>query len=487
MRLGLLLGVLGVMACDDGVGNEDELQSSDVRIDGASAADAIASEDVRMCVNEAGDAFVVWSDDREGNSSIWFQASHDGGDSWVSQAIQINHGDGNATSPDIACTGNTVYVVWEDTRDGELDNKNIYFNRSDSGGFQWGEEDLRLDADEKGKFQSIGPRIAASGDKVHIVWSDALKGAYDIYAATSTDRGAGFQAAVRVNSDAAGSAFSAFPQVAMDGQGRVFVAWEDARNQLNDIYFSLSTDSGASFGDDVRLDGGDDMGTSDSFAPRMAASGGHVYVVWHDERNGSNRDILMNWSSDSGATWQSDAAQVDSDGAGTSDSMFPAIAMVGNKAHVAWQDSRMGGYDIFYRSVTDGTMGEESASGLDAGERAGASNSINARIAVDQDNVAVVWEDRRSDGYNYENPSDPNPSGFNDLYYNYSGDGGETWLTDDLRIDSWPQGQKYAVNVTAALHDDLLLTVWEDGRHGSRDIMFTLLTLGDKGEVITPQ
>jgi hypothetical protein len=497
MRVSRWLLVLAVVGCNGGGGsNNEDWVSSDQRIDAAGAGDSVDSETARMCVSENGNVYAVWHDAREGSNDIWFQASLNGGQGWMSAAVQVNRSAGAATNPDVACIGNTVFVVWEDASDGELENKNIYFNRSDSAGTQWLEEDVRLDNDPTGKAMSISPRIASAADEIHVIWSDAVNGAYDIYVASSTNRGSSFGAPLRIDGGNPGAAFSAFPVLVTDGAGTVVAAWEDSRAELNDIYVASSQDSGKTWTEDFRVDGGDEPGSADSFAPRLALGDGVAYVVWHDERN-SERDIFMNYSADDGRTWLPAAVQVESDGPGAADSTFPAVAVAGRTAHIVWQDRRHGGFDVFYRSFIDGVAraieverddGSE-PSGADAeyrldrnsGSRPGVANSVNARVAVDAGNVVVAWEDRRYDGYNPDSPSDPEPQGYNDLFYNYSEDDGINWADEDERLDSYPRGQKYAVDLSLDVNDDNVLALWLDGRRGNKDVMFTRIGIGDAG------
>ena len=504
MRLSLIpllsLSALALVGCNDG-GDDDSSStfSDDIRIDAAGAGDETTfSENAEMCLSANGNIFVVWNDDREGGQDLWFQVSQNGGESWLSRPTQINTGTGAATKPDIACLGNTVFVVWEDTSDGDIDAKNIYFSRSDSAGTRWLDEPIRLDRDDSGKFMSITPRIVSEGDEVHVVWADVVNGAYDIYAASSTTRGSEFGPPTRVDSDQPGSAFSAFPQVAADGDGAVVVTWEDSRSGRNDIYAAASSDSGETFGEDTRLDGGDEAGSNDSFAPRLALSDGHAYVVWYDQRNGENRDIYMNWSGDSGGTWQAEASQVETDGEGTADSRFPDVAMTGQIAHIAFQDDRNGGYDPFYRSFESGVARaieseratEQQGGGepteadgelrLDLGDRPGFGNSINVDIEAVQETVVVAWEDRRNDGYNPAGGEDLPPRGFNEIFYNYSEDSGNIWNQDrdGWHIDSWCRGQKYARDVQVDISGDEIIAIWRDGRRGNDDIWFGSVELG---------
>jgi hypothetical protein len=78
----------------------------------------------------------------------------------------------------------------------------------------------------------------------------------DIVLVRSTDGGATWSPKVRVNHDPAG-ADQHQPNVAVDGQGRVYVAWYDRRGSVlgntAHAYASVSTDGGMTFGPDLQL------------------------------------------------------------------------------------------------------------------------------------------------------------------------------------------------------------------------------------------
>ncbi|TVQ90556.1 MAG: exo-alpha-sialidase [Deltaproteobacteria bacterium] len=479
---------MSFLACGDG-GEDAGWRSSDLRLDGTGAADAFDAASVRICRSTGEDVFVVWEDDRTGVPAIWLQHSPDGGQSWREAPVRVNRGEAAATRPDVACIGQNVFVVWEDLRDGELDNKNIYFNRSGTAGESWSGSDRRLNPDPDGRAMSLMPQIVAKGWEIHVVWSDNRGGTFDIFSSSSDDGGANFTEPQRVNSNPPGSAFSAFPAVATDGDGLVVVVWEDARDGLNDIYVAISSDKGVSYSSDVRLDTGDSPGFANSFRPQVALDDGEIYVVWQDERSGGDRDIYFNYSGDSGMTWLESSLQVESNGPGSSDSASPAVALSAGVGHVVWQDRRAGGFDIFYRSFIEGhprpldveRNGGEARDAefrLNLGDRAGANNSLEAVVVAQGENVAVLWEDHRFDGVT----TGGTPQGFNEVYYNFSSQAGLTWEPVDLRLDSFCAGRKYVSDLGAVLHGDSVLATWVDGRRGFANIMFSRRPLGEEGE-----
>jgi hypothetical protein len=480
MRSTLVLMLL-LLGCD---GQNDLLGSTDVRIDGAPAGDGDPeSEDPRMCVTEDGEIHVVWVDDRDGTPAVWFNTSTNGGDSWLRPPIRVNRGGGAAFAPDLSCSNAVVHVVWEDDRDGELENHNIFYNRSGDGGMTWNEVDRRLTEDVDGESMSLGPDLVAMGDDVYVAWFDSMNGAYDIYFTASHDRGQTWSAPLRLDSDDPGEAYSAWPRIAVDSAQHVYVAWEDSRSGMSDIYAAASSTGGASFWPEVRIDGGDALGEHDSFSPRLSADeNGSVYVVWHDTRNGAERDIYLNWSINHGQNWATDAVRVDSDAAGFFDSLNPDVLVVDGTTYVAWQDGRSGGYDTFVRQAESGVF-YEAEQRVDT-DSAGRGNSLHPQVVRNGDTVVVIWEDRRDDD---------GAEGYNDVYYNYSLDAGTTWSSRDLRVDSIAAGTSYAVDIQPALYRDpetdevALYAVWTDGRRGTADIFFQSLPVGEEAGFVVEE
>lgn len=476
--LGLL--PLFLIACG-GRGDPDGAQaSSDVRIDGGETLEEDPeSEHVRMCVNQEGHIFVVWLDSRDGQPDVWFNRSLDNGTSWLPTPVKVNRGDSEVFAPAIACVDNNVYIVWEDDRDGELQNHQIYFNRSSDGGETWMEQDRLLELDEDGRSMSYGPDITAVGPSVYVTWFDNANGAFDIFVAASSDFGVTWSAPVRADSDQpAGATYSAWPRIAATASGQVYVVWEDSRDGAADIYFARSENGGATFKQDKRLDLGDDPGSANSYNPRIAADGNNIYVVWHDERNGAGRDIYVQYSPNGGADWLPVAARADSDNPGFFNSTYPVVGIDGSTGHVAWQDDRNGSYDVYYRRFEFGEPGAEEVR-VDTGSEPGFHNSVQAQIAVGQaGEVVIAWEDDRG-------TAEAETADYNDLYYNFNE--GSGFAEPDLRIDSIAPGQSYKIDLNLATHGGWLFASWVDGRNGTGDVYFHALQIGEESTYVEEQ
>ena len=125
---------------------------------------------------------------------------------------------------------------------------------------------------------SIG--VAVDG-KIHIAWSDAR-----ILSYTSADGGATWASPVQISTAPSGMATS--PSLAVALNGAIYTAWAEDRDGNPDIFVAASTNAGASWGTNVRIN--DDPGTTDQSNPSLAAdSSGTLFLAWQDSRKGSPR------------------------------------------------------------------------------------------------------------------------------------------------------------------------------------------------------
>ena len=395
--------------------------------------------------------------------------------------IRIDHKPGfpefDVLDPQIAAVGDAVYVTWFDERHGPspLPNTAIYFNRSLDAGRSWLPEDVRLDTGiPAGQFRNMFPRIAASADAVYVVWQDARNGMGDIYVNVSLDKGTTWLVdPVRIDTGTGPGAANSFgPDIAASG-GSVYVVWEDTRDGESDIYFNRSLDDGGTWlVSDVRIDTGDVAGADDSQDPRVVSDGGSVYVVWEDVRNGPanpflvRSDIYFNRSLDSGTTWLPTAVQVDTDGPSVSDSLDPDIAADGASVYITWRELRPGPLpDVYFnRSLDSGSTFLPNDIRLDVGVSPASAYAGEPQIAAVGSSVYVTWNDNRN--------------GADDIFVNRSVDSGGTWLAAPVRVDvGSPPGVASASGPVIAASGSAVFVSWRDDRNvsgfsGASDIYF---------------
>src|SRR5262249_52012262 len=101
------------------------------------------------------------------------------------------------------------------------------------------------------------------------------------------------------------------PTVVVDRGGTVHVAWTDlrAREADTNVFYTRSTDFGATFAPNTQLDDsrvGFDPNTqtpSNQWYPSLATDHDRLFVAWQDDREG-NDDIRFARSLDGGNTFQ---------------------------------------------------------------------------------------------------------------------------------------------------------------------------------------
>jgi hypothetical protein len=173
------------------------------------------------------------------------------------------------------------------------------------------------------------------------------------------------------------------PQVAAFGNN-VYIAWVSHHTGNDDIYFTKSSDGGASFGKIINLS--NDPG--DSYNPHLVIDGKNVYVVWVDGTPGpyGNPDIFFRRSTNGGTTFDTTINISNNPGF----SSQPQIAVSGSYVYVVWRDNTLGNEEIFFkRSINNGASFGSSVYLSDNSTKP--INSIRPQIVANANNVYVVW------------------------------------------------------------------------------------------------
>ncbi|MHC5063295.1 MAG: hypothetical protein ACYTG5_04910 [Planctomycetota bacterium] len=393
-------------------------------------------------------------------------------------------GSAHSWSPQIAASGDSVYVVWEDRRGGPSGlSGDIYFNRSIDGGATWLAADLRLDTDLPGAASSSSPQIAVIGDSVYVTWIDGRNFTTDIYFNRSKDGGVTWLAAdIQLDSNSPGGTQSSFPQITAVGDS-VYVAWAETPifqgNKEGGVFFNRSIDGGVTWlPSNLRLSTTPSplsVFDTNFFKTRIAASGDSVFVVWEDERNDTSPpgpanapppppvyDIYFRHSLDGGANWQSPDTRLNTSPPGVNSSEEPQIAVSGDSVYVVWQEKRNDSpfSESYLNRSTDGGANWLSSDLRLDNDTPGNANSWFPQIAVADDSVYVAWQDSRS--------------GFSDIYFNRSLDAGASWLRSDRRLDTDLPGSSISGFVQIAASGPSVYVAWQDDRQGrgQRNIYF---------------
>lgn len=222
--------------------------------------------------------------------SCCFQSSAFQDKEWIAVDNVAGSGQGN------------VYIAWRSFGDG------IYFVRSTDHGDTWSNP---LKIADQGQFNVQGPFVMTGPNhEIYVVYLDNQSdGSHNFIKITkSTDEGVSFTPAVTiqqlltagVNGDLGlngGFRSNAFPHAAVNPvNGDVYVAWNDdvSGSDKADIFYSASTDGGATWSPATNISDIFDSSTNDDWQPTIAITpnGTQAFIGWYDRELDPNNSLI---------------------------------------------------------------------------------------------------------------------------------------------------------------------------------------------------
>lgn len=213
---------------------------------------------------------VVWQESRNDTSEIYYKHSTDFGASWGPD-VRLTFNPLESFIPSISCNNNFIHVVWNDTRDGNLE---IYYKRSNDFGNSWS-LDYRITNSSGSSYQPI---ITTNISDIYISWRDNRDGDDEIYFVHSTNDGYDWGNNIQLTFNGT----STSPAICVSGSS-LHLVWEDHRDGNDEIYYKASTNKGEIWSGDIRLTNNFYTSTF----PSICILGTIVNVVWNDNRNGN--------------------------------------------------------------------------------------------------------------------------------------------------------------------------------------------------------
>jgi hypothetical protein len=200
-----------------------------------------------IAVDGSGRPWVFWSANEKGNFDLWARPIQNGA---PGKAVRISDAPGSDVFPAAATdAGGHAWVAWQGWRQG----KAAIFAAT-----QQGDNFSAAAAVSNSAADEWNPAIAADATgRVTVAWDSYRNGSFDIYARTATAAGAwGPEIAV-----AATAKYEAYPSIAYDAQGRLWMAYEEGPEGWGkDFGAYRSTGVSVYFARAVRLIGLDSSG-----------------------------------------------------------------------------------------------------------------------------------------------------------------------------------------------------------------------------------
>ncbi len=201
--------------------------------------------------------------------------------------------------------GQPVYVAFEnDSVPFTIQRSDIAFQRSTDAGLTWLENDVLV---RRGNRFACYPDLAVGCDgTIYLVYTDRYNGSIGhIHSTRSTDEGMTWSEPVQVDDNPVQYPIG-WARLALDTAGNLFTSWTDKRGDFLRVYSDVSTDRGATWGTDVRVD--DDTVSFNCYPPDVYVQpGSNDFLVVADAPVRQEDRIVLHShfyrSTDMGATF----------------------------------------------------------------------------------------------------------------------------------------------------------------------------------------
>jgi hypothetical protein len=284
------------------------------------------------------------------------------------------------SDPSLASTG-SGYGVAYDSDDPE---REIYFMRLDAFGGQVGST---VNVTEN-TARSANPSLVWTGSEFAVAWEDARDGNEEIYFARFDSEGAPIGPNIRVTFD---EGRSTRPHLLWNGT-EYGVIWADDRDGAGSIYFAALDRSGERTVSDVKIT----KGKSESRNPFAVWNGFEYAVVW-EQRGREESEIYFARLTAAGKNIGPSRQVTDDNAASTN----PVLVWNGEGYGVAWEDGGNGASspEVYLASLD--AAGERIGADVRVTEDDG-TRSFGPRLAWASGEYGLIWRDRQEDALHHD-------------------------------------------------------------------------------------
>lgn len=385
----------------------------DDRLVNDDAASIAFHEGPSVAADGNGNYVVVWDDDRLGANYIflqWFSAS--GFALGTNSAVNSDGGEAYHYMPSVAAnTRGSSVVAWIDVRKGT----NVYMQRFDASRLPAGPNMRVNDSSNVGVYSYRPVAVAMDYDgRIYVAWRDTRNGSTDIYFQRYSANGIPLGSNVKVNDDpgTASNTHHYAPVIAVDSIGNCVVAWHDFRNENYDIFLQRFDASGSAQGSNVQVN--DDVSNAFQRYPSVGMDRyGNSTIAWSDPRNGNFDVYLQNYDEYGSAVGGN--TMVNDDG-GTTTQYFPTVSMNSDGfTVVAWMDDRNNNSDLYLQQYSSAGVAWEA--NVKVNDNAVGTVDLLPVVVIDNNyRYVLAWPDYRNGNdeiYAQRYDANDNPQGSN--------------------------------------------------------------------------
>ncbi len=286
-------------------------------------------------------AVVVWEDKRlsSQNTDLFAQKIAANGDKlWDLNGVAVSTAEFDQGAARLASDGaGGVFIVWDDYRNGNSPNEDIYAQRlSSSGEALWGEDGMAICT---APFTQMGGLVKVSGDNVYINWLDIRNGSDGIYYQVVD-----FDGDIQLAENGV-EVFWGLSGDVPKGDYRIFardndtiMVWKDTRfSNIGDrVYYQiLDSDGNTLLETNGRPLTVEHEGYQDEMDAVMTDTG-EVAVVWQDNRSGTSQIYAQLIDVDGNRAWGDNGLKVMADTEESLGQELPQVSYHDGSFYVGW-------------------------------------------------------------------------------------------------------------------------------------------------------
>jgi hypothetical protein len=314
--------------------------------------------------------------------------------SYYPSLATLNWGAGDAAT---AADSGRIYIAWQDARlfsvptVGGVKSWTIFFRTFQSRGGQGFGPEIQVSPYDSVNATTAPVVTVGDSSRVFVVFPKVTDGDNDLYYAIYNSRTRTMGAMQPLVIDPLSNAN--LPSVAATRDGKVNVVWTDSRIEGRGQLFWKQFVPGTGWTADQQIVF--NPGTSTSTQPSLIASrGGHLHLVWRDNRDGNNGEIYYK-EYVPGVGWDASDTRLT---VNTFSQLEPQVDVDPmDNVYVVWTDSRNGSSnpDIFYKERKGGVWASDMPLVWAATDT---TNSVQHFPAITHDGIGqgyVAWTDER--------------------------------------------------------------------------------------------